>query len=145
MTPRPYSIALTDDPPSEARDVILSGLIEFNRQMLGDGQSTPLALLIRDESGAIVGGLLGRTSKWQWLFVELLFIPEALRGRGLARQLLAQAEEEARRRGCIGAWLETFNRDARAVYERCGFSLFGEIPDYPPGNTRAFLSKRWDR
>jgi GNAT superfamily N-acetyltransferase len=144
VTSGPYTIALTDSPPDEARDVILTGLINFNRQMLGDGQGTPLAVLIRNDAGTIVGGLLGRTSKWQWLFVELLFVPESLRGRGLARELLARAEEEAKRRGCLGAWLDTFNRDARAIYERCGFAVFGEIPDYPPGNVRTFLSKRWE-
>ena len=137
-------IELTDHPPQEARAVIQAGLSEFNRTSLGDPQGRPLALLLNSADGAVVGGMWARTG-FQWLFVELLFVPEPLRGRGLGRELLDRAEQEAKRRGCIGAWLETFSPQARALYERCGYTVFGEIDDYPPGNARTFLSKRWDR
>ncbi|WP_428666885.1 GNAT family N-acetyltransferase [Reyranella sp.] len=137
-------IDLTDNPPQEARDVISAGLIDFNRRLLGDPQITPLALLLTSTDGAVVGGMWARTG-FQWLFVELLYVPESLRGRGLGRELLDRAEQEAKRRSCIGGWLETFSPRARALYERCGYTVFGEIPDYPPGNVRTFLSKRWDR
>ncbi len=137
-------IELTDRPPPEARDVILAGLVDFNRRLLGDAQGTPLALLLKSADGTIVGGMWAPTG-FQWLFIELLFVPESLRGRGLGRELLDRAEQEARRRGCIGAWLETLSPQARTLYERCGYTVFGEIPDYPPGNVRTFLSKRWDR
>jgi GNAT superfamily N-acetyltransferase len=137
-------IDLTDHPPPEARDVIVAGLIDFNRCLLGDPQGKPLALLLTSVDGTIVGGMWARTG-FQWLFVELLFVPEMLRGRGLGRELLDRAEQEAKRRGCIGAWLETLSPQARTLYERCGYTVFGEIPDYPPGNMRTFFSKRWDR
>ena len=137
-------IDLTDHPPQEARDVLLAGLIDFNRRLLGDPQGKPLALLLTSAAGAVVGGMWARTG-FKWLFVELLFVPESLRGRGLGRELLDRAEQEARRRGCIGAWLETLSPQARTLYERCGYTVFGEIPDYPPGNVRTFLCKRWDR
>ena len=138
-----HRIVLTDAPPPEVRDIIFAGLVDFNRRRLGDAQSRPLALLLRAADGAVVGGLWARTG-FRWLFVELLFVPEALRGGGLGRELLRQAEEEARHRDCVGAWLETFSAQARALYERCGYAVFGELPDYPPGNVRTFLSKRLD-
>lgn len=137
-------IELTDLPSQEARDVILAGLIDFNRSLLGDPQGRPLALLLYGADGAVVGGMWARTG-FRWLSVELLFVPEPLRGRGLGRGLLERAEQEAERRGCIGAWLETLSPQARALYQRCGYAVFGEIADYPPGNVRTFLSKRWDR
>lgn len=137
-------IELTDQPPPQARDVISAGLMDFNRRLLGDPQVKPLALLLRSTDSAVIGGMWARTG-FQWLFVELLFVPEPLRGRGLGRDLLDRAEQEARRRGCVGAWLETFSAQSRTLYERCGYTVFGEIPDYPPGNVRTFLRKRWDR
>ena len=88
----------------------------------------------------LIGGLYGRTS-WRRLTVELLFVPEKLRGQGMGTKLLAQAEEEAKKRGCIGVWLETFSPDAHRFYLRQGFKTFGEIADYPPGNTRYFVTK----
>jgi hypothetical protein len=30
---------------------------------------------------------------------------------------------------------------ARPFYERLGYSVFGELPDYPPGFSRVFLRK----
>lgn len=137
-------IELTDLPSQEARNVILAGLIDFNRSLLGDPQGRPLALLLYGADGAVVGGMWARTG-FRWLSVELLFVPEPLRGRGLGRGLLERAEQEAERRGCIGAWLETLSPQARTLYQRCGYAVFGEIADYPPGNVRTFLSKRWDR
>lgn len=51
------------------------------------------------------------------------------------------AEEEAVRRGCLGAWLDTFSFQARGFYERLGYSVFGVIEGYPPGHSRFFLKK----
>ena len=58
----------------------------------------PLCTVVRD-GDAVLGGLWG-TTYWGWLHVEMLFVPETLRGRGLGGQLLVLAEEEAIRRGC---------------------------------------------
>lgn len=37
-----------------------------------------------------------------------------------------------------------FNPDARRLYERLGFVVFGELVDFPAGHTRYFLQKRFD-
>jgi GNAT superfamily N-acetyltransferase len=75
------------------------------------------------------------------LFTELLFIPPALRGRGLGTDILSRAESEARDRGCHGAWLDTFEFQARGFYERLGYQQFAELPDYPMGYSRFFMRK----
>ncbi|MEX3946099.1 hypothetical protein AB4Y44_42815, partial [Paraburkholderia sp. BR10937] len=43
-------------------------------------------------------------------------------------------EEEACRRGCSGAWLDTYSFQARAFYERLDYTVFGTIDNYPPGS-----------
>jgi GNAT superfamily N-acetyltransferase len=134
-------ITLTDAPDPAAREVIVGGLIAYNEAHAGPRSWRPLAVLLHDEAGAVVGGLWGGTA-YGWLFTELLFVPEALRGRGLGAELLARAEAEALARGCVGAWLDTFAFQARGFYERLGYSLFGEIEGYPPGSARYFLMKR---
>jgi len=135
-------IVLTTDAPTEVRDLILRGIHEANVQALGPMNMQMLRLILQDADGKPLGGMWARTS-FRWLYIELLSVPEALRGRGLGTQLLQRAEAEAKQRGCIGAWLETYTAASRRLYERCGFSVFGEIPDYPPGNSRVFLTKRW--
>ena len=122
-------IDLTDHPSQEARNVIVADLIDFNRRLLGDAQGKPLALLNSDD-GAVVGGMWARTG-FQWLFVELLFVLRSMRGRGLGRQLLDRAEQEAKRRGCIGAWLETLSPQVRTLDERCGYLPAGQRAGLP--------------
>ena len=102
----------------------------------------PLCTLVRD-GDAVRGGLWG-TTYWGWLQVEMLFVPEALRGQGLGGRPLALAEEEAVRRGCHGAWLETMSSLDPAFYERRGYRVFAALEDYPPGHRRLFLRRRLD-
>ena len=109
----------------------------------GPRDETPLSVLARDASGALIGGLNGATH-WRWLYVRHLWVAEARRGEGLGRALLAQAEACARRRDCIGVYIDTFEPAAAAFYERAGFARFGEIADFPHGSRRMFLSKRLD-
>jgi hypothetical protein len=54
---------------------------------------------------------------------------------------MSQAEREAIRRGCRGAWLDTFSFQARGFYERLGYTVFGTIAGCPPGHSRFFLKK----
>jgi GNAT superfamily N-acetyltransferase len=134
-------LVLTDQPPAGMHELVGQGISAVNEARLGTNDRRPLAIMIQ-ENGSLIGGLYGRTS-WRRLTVELLFVPEKLRGQGMGAKLLAQAEEEAKKRGCIGAWLETFSPDAHRFYLRQGFKTFGEIADYPPGNTRYFVAKDW--
>jgi len=133
---------MTDEPIAGDRNLISGPLIAFNESVLGSSGVRPMALLIRSlDNQKVVGGLWARTS-FQWLFVELLFVPEELRGKGLGADMLGAAEGEAIRRGCRGAWLETLSADACLFYQRMGYEPFGSLDDFPPGNTRTFLCKR---
>jgi GNAT superfamily N-acetyltransferase len=133
-------LSVTDAPPPHARDVIAAGLGAFNTAQAGPGEWRRLTVLIHDEQEVVTGGLWGVTS-YGWLFTELLFIPEELRGRGLGSEVLGRAEAEARARGCRQAWLDTFEFQARGFYERLRYRLFAELADYPPGQSRYFLRK----
>ncbi|MNI26235.1 Acetyltransferase (GNAT) family protein [compost metagenome] len=137
MRPR---IEVTASPTGEDLDVILKSLTAYNEAAVGPADRMPLAVLIRDEQGKSIGGLSGYTS-WGWLFTQLLFIPESLRGQSMASELLDQAEAEARRRGCKGAWIDTFNPQALKAYQRQGYEIFGELPAFVGKRTRTFLKK----
>jgi GNAT superfamily N-acetyltransferase len=132
------------DPPEEAqRAAILAALVAHSDPRAGPGEwpEHDLCLLLHDEAGKAVGGLWGKAF-YDWLFVELLFVPDPLRGRGLGAALLAKAEEQARGWGCHSLWLDTFSFQARGFYERLGYTVFGEVPDYPAPHSRFLLSKR---
>ena len=131
---------LTASPSPEELAAITDALSAFNTGDVGPSDRRPLAVLIRDTDGKVTGGLSGFTA-WGWLFTQMLYIPDTLRGTGLAGNILAKAEEEARARGCRGAWIDTFNPQALRAYLRQGYEVFGELEDFPEGRTRSFLRK----
>lgn len=55
---------------------------------------------------------------------------------------MGMAEAIAHDKGCVGVWLDTFSFQAPDFYQKLGYSVFGELKDYPPGYSRFFLQKR---
>ena len=134
---------LTSQPSAEEEKAVRDTLWEANAAFGFPRDRQGLSLLLRDAAGAVVGGLIGSTG-WGWLYIENLVVPEALRGAGWGRRLMAAAEAEARRRGCTGMRLDTYSFQARGFYERQGFAVVGQIEDCPPGATRFCMTKRLD-
>jgi GNAT superfamily N-acetyltransferase len=135
-----YSISITETPDAAIRTAIVDPLVAFNTSQTGIADFRPLAVVLTDSHGDTIGGLWGRTA-FGWLFVELLFVPESIRGQGVGRDLMRRAEAEAIARGCHAAWLDTFQFQARGFYERLGYTCFGELADYPRGFSRYFMRK----
>ena len=134
-------IVVPDAPNDTHRDVVWNALSEFNASKVGPSGFQPLAILVNDpDTGVPAGGLWGKTA-YNWCFVELFVIPEKLRGRDLGSKVLAQAEDIARSRGCIGLWLDTYWFQAPEFYKKQGYEIVGTLPDYPRGGPRYFLKK----
>ena len=55
--------------------------------------------------------------------------------------MLAMAEQEALRRGCHHAHLDTLDFQAPAFYEKLGYTLWGTLEDLPLGHQRYFYQK----
>jgi len=134
-------IELTDAPLDPEIAILNDSLVAYNAGLIGMTDKQPLALLLRGTDGRVIGGLSAVTARG-WLIIDMLFIPDSLRAKGLATKLLGMAEDEARRRGCHGAWLETVNPDARRLYEQLGYAPFGELPDFPVGHSLMFMQKQ---
>lgn len=135
-----FALDITDAPHEADLAIIGKGLATFNDGEVGPSQRRPLAVYLRDDSGTIVAGLSGYTA-WGWLYVQWLFVSEGQRGLGCAGRLLEAAEAEASARGCHGAYIDTFNPQALKVYQHAGYAVFGQLPDFPMGRARSFLSK----
>lgn len=134
---------VTDQPSEADQAAIRAGLIGFNAQATGlpSGTRTDLAVLVRDAQRQTIGGALG-SSSYGWMVLDMLWIPQALRGQKLGRRIMLAIEGEAIARGCRGIRLDTFSFQARGFYEKLGYTVFGTLPDYPPGHTRFWLAKR---
>jgi len=136
-------IVLELDPAARDEKAVRDGLVTHNEAAGGPGGYQPVAVLLKDDAGATVGGLTGRAI-YDWLFIELLHIPESFRGQGVGTKLMTEAEDFARQRGLAGIWLDTYDFQARGFYEKLGFTVFGTLDGHPRGGARYFLQKRFD-
>ena len=125
---------------SPAWDVIGQGITDFNTEKAGDDHGKNLCFVLKNTQNEILGGVIGMTY-WNWLYINLMWIREDLRGHGYGYQLLSSAEEEARKRGSKYAYLDTFSFQAPEFYKKYGYEEFGKLEDFPPGHTRYFLMK----
>jgi GNAT superfamily N-acetyltransferase len=134
-------IVVTDAPDAADLALISDGLDQFNVDVSGVADRRALAVLVKDpDTRRTLGGVTGRTSLGL-LFLDVFFLPEALRGSGIGSQILQMAEAEGRRRGCRAAVLYTISFQAPEFYKKHGWREFGAIPCDPPGTSRVFLTK----
>jgi GNAT superfamily N-acetyltransferase len=95
---------------------------------------------LRSEDGEILGGALGNT--WGlWLYVSDVWVDPSLRGKGYATKLMTAIEQMAIERGCLNSYLDTFSFQARPLYEKLGYKVFGTLEDHPKGHSHYFLKK----
>lgn len=134
-----FELELTSTFVEADRNAIFEPLIEYNRAKAGEPDYIPLNVLLRIEN-EIVGGLCANTA-YSWLHIELLYLPEKLRGQGIGKMTIDKAESEAITRGCRNSWVDTHEFQSRDFYESMGYRCFGELPDYPPGFARYFMRK----
>ena len=124
-------------PPLETRQALGDRIRAFNARH-APGAAERFALLGHDDGASLRAGLVG-VLFGGWLFIESLWVDDSLRGQGIGRALMAQAEDHARAKGCHDAWLDTFQ--ARRFYEQIGYVACGELENYPQGQSRHFLRK----
>ena len=135
------ALQIEDDPKAEDILQLQERLYEFNAGAVGARDGRYLSIFVRDETGELLGGLHG----WTWvctLGVDVLWVREDQRRRGLGRRLLEAAEAEAIRRGCGQAFLQTHSYQAPAFYARLGWEALAEVPGYPEPTTRVMYRKR---
>jgi RimJ/RimL family protein N-acetyltransferase len=119
---------------------VRESLALYNVGVTGDSYYSPLAIFLKDERGAVLGGALGHV--WgEWLNLDTLWVIELFRGQGYGAKLLEAAEDEARAQGCHGVFLDTFSFQAKPFYEKFGYEVVADIPDYPRGHSYHVLKK----
>ena len=128
--------------PVDANDIktVVTGLMAYNASHSGGETPSYLLVSLRDEAGAMAGGLFGATYLG-WLHVQAIWLPNTLRGHGYGKALLELAEAETVRRGCPRVFLETLAFQAPGFYEKLGYTLVSTIPDFPPGGMRYAFTK----
>ncbi len=125
-----------DEVANEIRD----RLLQFNQERAGPFRDVRLVLTARGAAGELLGGLVG-LGFWNGLFIDLLWVEESSRRRGIGTALMQAAESQARKRGWQVCFLSTFTFQAPEYYRRLGYEPFGELKGMPPGHSRTWFAK----
>ena len=112
----------------------------YNRSKREAAESEPLNLYVEDDSGQLMAGLVAEIFG-NWLENEYLFVKEDLRGQGIGSQLLQQAESEAKKRNCRFAFVNTYQFQAPAFYQKYGYKKVFTMKDYPYTGQRHYYQK----
>ena len=135
-------IRIVSDPHAaeSLKQVVVDHLDTYNVAVTGFGDYGPVNLFLRDAGDEVVGGLLG--AMWGGvLYVRILWVSEALRGRGFGRRLMEMAERRAVERGCRHVFVDTFSFQAPGFYEKLGYLIYARAEDWPVGHAHHFLRK----
>ena len=119
---------------------IRESLKQFNDKIVGDDCHTPLNIVEYDNDGNMIGGIVGGTY-WGWMYIDVLWVDESRRGKGIGSRLLLEAEKEAIKKGCHHVHLETMSWQAPEFYKKHGYEVIGILPDIPSGNQKYLLVK----
>jgi ribosomal protein S18 acetylase RimI-like enzyme len=140
---RDLAIAMDLYPSKDAEAVIRQGITTHAYAAIGlpEKEWSPHNVFLRDGDGEVLGGVLGNT--WgDWMYIAYVWVDRSLRGKGHATKLMAAAEEHAVAKRCREVFLDTFSFQARPLYEKLSYQIFGEEKDHPKGHSHYLLKKR---
>ena len=129
---------------SEERQLLDNKLVDFNRQKVPFEQSEDwivLSYLLKDEAGQAMAGINSMLYCWNILYIDILYVEDAHRGKGYGKLLLDKAESEAKKLGGYMSHLDTFDWQAKEFYEQLGYKVFGILENCPRGHNRYYLKK----
>lgn len=141
-----FQLSITTDPEPDDLAFLRAGMRRYELARLpglpDESADIPVTAIARNADHMVIGGVRGNIY-WGGIEVELLWVDDAHRRRGIGQALMQRAEAFARERGAVVAYLRTV--DARPFYERIGYTVYGVLEDRPIGTMLYHMKKRLDR
>ena len=134
-------LQLTENPAEADWNFIEEQISLYNIKTTGYDDYRPVAIIVRDEAGAIIAGLTAFT--WGGtLRIQFVWVHENWRKHGYGKRLIAAAEQEAIARGCKQSVLDTHSFQAPEFYPKLGYTLCGIMENNPVGYQQLVFQKR---
>ena len=130
----------------ESISKIVDGINQYNLDRVAALSDiwTPLEYIAKNENDEEVGGILAGIGYWNGLEINILWVKDEYRKKGIGTHILKYVEDVAKAKGATVAMLDTFDFQAEGFYLKNGYMPIGEIPNFPEGHKRIYFSKRLD-
>ena len=136
-----YPLIVDDSPEPDDLALLEEHVARAAIEAAQVGEDQPFGIFVRDDERRIVAGLSGMT--WGGCCeIHALWVDEPLRGRGLARALMAEAESVARRRGCSLVQFFAYDLLAAGLHEHLGYETVAVVEGCPAGSAARWYRKR---
>jgi ribosomal protein S18 acetylase RimI-like enzyme len=139
-----YIIGIEEKPDDDIWEVVSAGLFKFNQENAGLKRTSPIVVVLYDKDGVVKGGVFGN-SDWDVFNIDVVWVSEELPGQDFGSEMLSLGEKAALLRGCKIAVVSTFSFQARGLYEKQGYKVFGELNGYPADTRRTGFPKSYNR
>ena len=122
----------------EDAKVIAAGLDSYTDSFAPDlHEEIPICRKLVDRDGKLVAGIIGGIGCWDELDVDVLWVEEPYRGRGIGSWLLGEFEREAREKGAYAAVIGTFDWQVEFFRKR-GYAVV-RVQESPAGGYSDYL------
>ena len=138
------NIEITTNPNEQDAKTISQGIIDFNHSKVPDlepiEKEVKFFVFAKNQTGNIVGGIRA-ICFWNTLHIELLWLSESCRGKGIGKELIESAENFAKENDCGNVFVETTSWQAKPFYEKVGYKHIATLNDRPKGHSSHYLTK----
>lgn len=130
----------------ESMRKIVDGINQYNLDQVSAVSDiwTPLEYVAKNENDEEIGGVLAGIGYWNGLEINILWVKDEYRKKGIGTHILKYVEDIAKAKGATVAMLDTFDFQSVEFYLKNGYMPIGEIPNFPEGHKRIYFSKRLD-
>ena len=136
----PFRLVVEDSPDPADLALLEDHVAAAAIAAAGAGDDQEFGIFVRDDEGQVLAGISGIV--WAGCCeLQAMWVHQSLRGRGLARELMTKAEDEARRRGCTLVQFRAYDLLARGLYERLDYETVGAIEGWPAGSAARWYRK----
>ena len=137
---------ISEDKTEESEKILRDGLRKYVVEHVGElrknNPEIAIRLVIRDDDGKIVGGIIAGTTL-KTMYITGLWVDENYRRLGYGSKLMLKAEEIAKENGCIAGQTWVLSFQAPEFFERLGYESFGMSDGFPKGITEHYFIKRF--
>jgi ribosomal protein S18 acetylase RimI-like enzyme len=123
------------------KQVMIDGMLAYHASQGHERITETFSIVLKDENdtmlGCVIVGFL-----YHGMEIQTLWIDESIRNQGWGTKLMTAVEAEAIKRGCTVSYTNTFTWQAPEFYKKLGYAIYGQLDDFPVGNTLFYLSKR---
>lgn len=139
-----YYIERQDPPVAEDQQLLFDGISDDAAKKKGMERIKPFSVFVRDANQSILGGATGVTY-YGCLYVDMLWVKESMRGHGLGKKVVEEAEKIGKERGCSFSTLNTMDWEALPFYQKLGYHIEFVREGYQKASKMYMLKKALSR